>query len=85
VLSLQLPSRPLSLACIAAHPDDVEIACGGTLLELATRGEVSVHWLTFTGDTGRAAEAVAAAEASHLQLPNFMSFPMAVCLHIGMQ
>jgi LmbE family N-acetylglucosaminyl deacetylase len=63
MVSLQLPGGPLTVVCLASHPDDVEIACGGTLLELARRGEVSGHWLTLTGDSVRAAEAVAAAEA----------------------
>ena len=63
MLSLELPSGPLTVICLAAHPDDIEIASGGTLLELAARGDVTGHWLTLTGDSARAAEAVAAAEA----------------------
>jgi hypothetical protein len=51
------------MICPAGHPDDIEIASGGTLLELAARGDVNGHWLTLTGDSARAAEAVAAAEA----------------------
>ncbi len=65
---LRLPDGPLTVACVAAHPDDVEIACGGTLLELAAgRGAagsaVTGHWLTLTGTDDRVAEAQAAAEA----------------------
>lgn len=52
---------PLSILCLAAHPDDVEIGCGGALLELAGRGEAS--WLTLSGTPERRAEATAAAEA----------------------
>jgi LmbE family N-acetylglucosaminyl deacetylase len=63
MLSLELPSGSLTVVCLAAHPDDIEIASGGTLLELATRGDVNGHWLTLTGDSARTAEAVAAAEA----------------------
>ena len=29
------PGRPLSLLAIGAHPDDIEIGAGGTLLSLA--------------------------------------------------
>ena len=53
---------PLTAVCLAAHPDDVEIAVGGTLLTLAARGGVSGHWLTLTGSPERKAEATAAAE-----------------------
>jgi LmbE family N-acetylglucosaminyl deacetylase len=49
--------------CLAAHPDDIEIGVGGTLLALAERGDVSGHFLTFTGSDERCAEAIAAAQA----------------------
>ena len=58
---LSLPSGPLILVCLAAHPDDIEIAAGATLLGLAERGDVRGHWLTFTGSPDRRAEAEAAA------------------------
>jgi LmbE family N-acetylglucosaminyl deacetylase len=60
---LSLPSGPLTLVCLAAHPDDIEIAVGATLLGLAERGGVKGHWLTFTGSPDRRAEAEAAAGA----------------------
>jgi len=60
---LSLPSGPLQLVCLAAHPDDVEIAAGGTLLALAERGNVEGHWLTLTGSPERRAEARSAASA----------------------
>jgi len=73
---LSLPSGPLQLVCLAAHPDDVEIAAGGTLLALAERGYVEGHWLTLTGSPERRAEAKSAATAF---LPNsqssFHAFP----------
>ena len=59
----RLPDGPLRLACVAAHPDDVEIAGGGTLLRLVARGQVTAHWLTLTGTPDRVAEAKAAASA----------------------
>ena len=61
--NLHLPSGPLKLACLAAHPDDIEIAAGATLLALAERGSVDGYWLTLTGSPGRHAEAEAAAQA----------------------
>ena len=74
--NLSLPSGPLKVACLAAHPDDIEIAAGATLLGLAERGKVEGHWLTLTGSPDRRAEAEAAAQAF---LPNaqssFYTFP----------
>jgi LmbE family N-acetylglucosaminyl deacetylase len=60
---LSLPSGPLKIVCLAAHPDDIEIAAGATLLALAERGSVEGHWLTLTGSPQRRAEAEAAAQA----------------------
>jgi LmbE family N-acetylglucosaminyl deacetylase len=60
---LSLPSGPLQLVCLAAHPDDIEIAAGGTLLALAERGDVEGHWLTLTGSPERRVEAKSAARA----------------------
>ena len=34
----QLPTAPLDILAIAAHRDDVEQTCGGTLLKMAERG-----------------------------------------------
>jgi LmbE family N-acetylglucosaminyl deacetylase len=63
VLELSLPPGPLSVVCLAAHPDDIEIGVGGTLLALSARGEVTARFLTFTGSSERRAEAIAAAQA----------------------
>ncbi|PFG32348.1 PIG-L deacetylase family protein [Sanguibacter antarcticus] len=63
MIDLGLPTGDLRVVCLAAHPDDVEIACGGTLLALAARGGVSASWLTLTGSADRAAESDAAAQA----------------------
>jgi LmbE family N-acetylglucosaminyl deacetylase len=63
MISLDLAPGPLEVLCLAAHPDDVEIAVGGTLLELAARGNVSATWLTMTGTPERQDEARRAAEA----------------------
>ena len=60
---LSLPSGALQLVCLGAHPDDIEIAAGGTLLALAERGDVDGHWLTLTGSPERRAEAKSAARA----------------------
>jgi len=62
VKSLLFSPGPLTAVCLAAHPDDIEIAVGGTLLTLAARGSVTGHWLTLTGTPERQAEARTAAE-----------------------
>jgi LmbE family N-acetylglucosaminyl deacetylase len=64
-LHLNLPSgRPLSLLAIGAHPDDIEIGSGGTLLSLAeSQPGMKVHYLVLTGTPERQLEARAAADA----------------------
>src|SRR5712692_10633320 len=36
---IEMTSTPLDILAIAAHRDDVEQTCGGTLLKMAQRGE----------------------------------------------
>lgn len=63
MIALALPPGPLRVVCLAAHPDDVEIAAGGLLLRLAERGAVAASFLTLTGTPARQDEARAAAPA----------------------
>jgi LmbE family N-acetylglucosaminyl deacetylase len=57
MIGLSFPAGPLQVLCLGAHPDDVEIGCGGTLLELASRPETSVSTVVLTGKAGRRDEA----------------------------
>lgn len=57
MLPLALPDRPLRLALLGAHCDDVEIGCGGMLLDLAGRGALAEVTALVVASTGeRAAE-----------------------------
>jgi LmbE family N-acetylglucosaminyl deacetylase len=53
-----------SLVILGAHPDDVEIACGGTLLALAAASPgLAVRYVLLSGTPERQAEARSAAAA----------------------
>jgi LmbE family N-acetylglucosaminyl deacetylase len=61
---------PLRLLAIGAHSDDIEIGCAGTILKLIESGAVSeVCWVVLTGETNRAAEAAASADALLADVP----------------
>lgn len=57
------PSELLQVLCLGAHSDDIEIGCGGTLLELTrTFKNVAFSWVVFSATGVRAHEAARGAE-----------------------
>jgi len=63
-LDLARPDRPLSVLCLGAHADDIEIGAGGTLLTWIAAGvRLEVHWCVLSAIGARAAEAEASAAA----------------------
>ena len=50
-LSRWADGRPFELLLIGAHPDDIEIGCGGTVLRWAREGRIArATWLVLSGD-----------------------------------
>jgi LmbE family N-acetylglucosaminyl deacetylase len=62
MIELVPPGDRLDVLCVGAHPDDVEIGCGGTLLELAAQRSLRAHVLIMTGSEERRSESRTAAE-----------------------
>jgi LmbE family N-acetylglucosaminyl deacetylase len=49
---------PLRVLCLGAHADDIEIGCGGTLLQLVrARRRSQFRWVVWSGTASRASEA----------------------------
>ena len=62
VLQLAAPGDRLSVLCLGAHSDDIEIGAGATLLSLLDRGiRLDVHWCVLSGAGLREREARASA------------------------
>lgn len=60
VIGLALPAgfEPRRVLCIGAHCDDIEIGCGGALLQMQKAGgKLTIDWVLLTGDEARRAEA----------------------------
>jgi LmbE family N-acetylglucosaminyl deacetylase len=54
--------RPLSILCLGAHSDDIEIGCGGTILRMIEKNRNNIfYWVVFSADEKRKEEAFAGA------------------------
>jgi LmbE family N-acetylglucosaminyl deacetylase len=62
--ALQLPSGIERVLCLGAHSDDIEIGCGGTMLQLLDSGRrLDVTWIVFAAHGVREREARDSAQA----------------------
>ena len=73
-------SAKLKILCLGAHSDDIEIGCGGTILRLREQFPAcELHWIVFSAEGIRQAEAVAASKLFGgdrlAQAPLIKSFP----------
>ena len=60
-------SAPLTILCLGAHADDIEIGCAGTLLRLlAECKDVRCHWIVLSGGGSEDRASEARASASEL-------------------
>ena len=61
MLPLNLPKNPdgpLKIVCLGAHSDDIEIGCGGTILQmLSAQRNLEVFWVVFSSGSEREREA----------------------------
>ncbi len=61
-LTLDPKKEPFSVLCIGAHSDDIEIGCGGTILNLTRRyPNCTFNWIVFSAIGARGEEARKAA------------------------
>ncbi|RTE91995.1 PIG-L deacetylase family protein [Bradyrhizobium sp. LVM 105] len=59
---LAAPGERLSILCLGAHSDDIEIGAGATILNLIARGvRLDVHWCVLSAPGERESEARASA------------------------
>ncbi len=64
MLSLQFSKKPRQILLLGAHSDDIEIGCGGTVLQLVEKYPDALFvWVVFCSNEQRAAEARASADA----------------------
>lgn len=59
---LATPGQRLSVLCLGAHSDDIEIGAGATILQWAASALLDVHWSVLSASGAREAEARASAE-----------------------
>jgi LmbE family N-acetylglucosaminyl deacetylase len=73
-------AQPLQVLCLGSHSDDIEIGCGGTILQLAKQYPGCLfHWVVFSAAGVREEEARRGAKlfagTGNLRGPLFKTFP----------
>jgi LmbE family N-acetylglucosaminyl deacetylase len=82
------PKGAFQVLCLGCHSDDIEIGCGGTILQLAAeRPEAVFSWVVFSANGVRALEAKQGAAAlvdpSRLTTVTLQSFPDGFMPYMG--
>ncbi|HDO26479.1 MAG TPA: PIG-L family deacetylase [Bacteroidetes bacterium] len=72
MLKFTFTDKPnLNILCLGAHPDDIEIGCGGTLLRLFNDYNIQqICWVVFSSNKTRYSEALASAQQFLKDVPD---------------
>jgi LmbE family N-acetylglucosaminyl deacetylase len=78
-LQLASPGEALSVLCLGAHSDDIEIGAGATIMAMIGKGiRLTVHWCVLSGGKTRdkearlsAADFLSGSANSHIDVLNF--------------
>lgn len=78
----------LTVLCLGCHSDDIEIGCGGAILKLAAEYPATTfHWVVFSAEGVRCAEAVRSAQwftrGARLAGPLMKKFPDGFLPYVG--
>lgn len=58
MVELEFPDTIQRILCLGAHCDDIEIGCGGTILQLIRQNnDLEIYWIVFSSDPDRKIEA----------------------------
>lgn len=79
MVEINFPDTIRRILCLGAHCDDIEIGCGGTILQLTRQhNNLEIYWIVFSSDPDRIIEAEQSAgkflhrvKNKHIILKNF--------------